>query len=141
MAVLAVSKTEEMAVVTGTLILWRSLGSVIGVAVSSLVVQNGLVRYLDYYVTGPDKYDVSHFLSYNRASLGERLVLIYRQQIIAEVRRSVHAIADLDPVHKEEVIEAYAASLQVTFSMTVVLAIIMTFIIIPIKLPRLGKRA
>lgn len=69
MAVLAVSEKEEMAVVTGTLMLWRSLGSVTGIAISSLVVQNGLVRYLDYFVTGPDKYDVSHsFLQSPRES-------------------------------------------------------------------------
>lgn len=61
MAVLAVSERSEMAVVTGTLILWRSLGSVVGVAVSSLVIQNGLVRYLDLFVTGTpeEKLDVS----------------------------------------------------------------------------------
>lgn len=57
------------------------------------------------------------------------------------VRKSVAAIVDLDPVHKEQVIEAYAAALGVTFTSTVVLAIIMALVILPIKLPRLGKRS
>lgn len=58
-----------------------------------------------------------------------------------KVRKSVAAIGTLDPMHREQVVDAYAAALRVTFSMTVVLAIIMALVIIPIKLPRLGKRA
>jgi hypothetical protein len=55
MAVLAVSEQAEQAVVTSTLILWRSLGMVLGVASSSLVLQNALLYYLNEYVVGPDK--------------------------------------------------------------------------------------
>jgi MFS family permease len=60
MAVLAVSEQREQAVVTSTLILWRSLGMVLGVALSSLVVQNALLVYLERNVVGPDKEDVSY---------------------------------------------------------------------------------
>lgn len=59
MAILAVSEQAEQAVVTSTLMLWRSLGTVIGVAASSLVLQNALVKYLDAFVSGPDKEEVS----------------------------------------------------------------------------------
>jgi hypothetical protein len=59
MAVLAVSEQVDQAVVTSTLILWRSLGMVLGVAVSSLVLQNSLVYYLDLMVVGPHKAVVS----------------------------------------------------------------------------------
>lgn len=59
MAVLAVSKQKEQAVVTSTLILWRSIGMVLGVATSSLVLQNALLINLEKLVTGPDKEDVS----------------------------------------------------------------------------------
>jgi hypothetical protein len=55
MSVLAVSEQAEQAVVTSTLILWRSLGTVLGVAMSSLVVQNALLVYLEKNVVGPDK--------------------------------------------------------------------------------------
>lgn len=58
-ALLAVSEQAEQAVVTSTLILWRSLGMVLGVAISSLVVQNALVIYLNQYVTGPNREWVS----------------------------------------------------------------------------------
>lgn len=60
MAILAVSEQSEQAVVTSTLMLWRSIGTVIGVASSSLVLQNALVEYLDAFVSGPDKAEVSH---------------------------------------------------------------------------------
>lgn len=63
MSVLAVSEHGEQAVVTTTLVLWRSLGQVLGVAVSSLVVQNSLLKYLETNVTGPDKEKVSYFFS------------------------------------------------------------------------------
>jgi cyanate permease len=55
MAVLAVSDQSEQAVVTSTLILWRSLGLVLGVASSSLVMQNSLLIFLNQKVVGPDK--------------------------------------------------------------------------------------
>ncbi len=59
MAVLAVSEQAEQAVVTSTLILWRSLGMIMGVSASSLVLQNALLYYLNFYVIGPDKEHVS----------------------------------------------------------------------------------
>ena len=61
MSVLAVSEQAEQAVVTSTLILWRSLGTVMGVALSSLVVQNALPIYLNLKITGPDKEKVRVF--------------------------------------------------------------------------------
>lgn len=63
MAVLAVSEQEEQAVVTSTLILWRSLGMVLGVASSSLVMQNALLWNLEALVKGPDKENVNTSLS------------------------------------------------------------------------------
>jgi hypothetical protein len=62
MAVLAVSEQAEQAVVTSTLILWRSLGMVMGVASGSLVLQNALLYYLNEYVVGPDKEKVHNSL-------------------------------------------------------------------------------
>jgi len=59
MSVLAVSDQAEQAVVTSTLILWRSMGMVLGVAMSSLVLQNALFYYLRELVTGPDRDKVS----------------------------------------------------------------------------------
>lgn len=63
MAVLAVSEQSEQAVVTSTLILWRSLGGVLGIATSSLVLQNALLYFLEETVVGPEKEDVRYLSS------------------------------------------------------------------------------
>jgi MFS family permease len=76
-AILAINKQEEQAVATTTLGLWRNLGSVMGVAISSWILQNTLLFRLEQMVTGPDK-----------------------QEIISRVRKSVDAIAGLDPIHQ-----------------------------------------
>ncbi|KAH8678746.1 major facilitator superfamily domain-containing protein [Tricladium varicosporioides] len=117
MAVLAVSDQAEQAVVTSTLILWRSMGMVLGVATSSLVLQNALYYYLENIVSGPDK-----------------------QKVIQEVRKSVRAIAGLEPVYREQVIDAYTASLRATFIMAAALSLITVVLTLPLKLPRLGQR-
>ncbi|KAG0652500.1 putative transporter [Hyphodiscus hymeniophilus] len=117
MAVLAVSEQAEQAVVTSTLVLWRSLGMVLGVASSSLVLQNALLHYLNEYVVGPDK-----------------------DRVILEVRTSVQAIHKLEPVYREQVIDAYAASLRATFIMAAVLSAVTVLITVRLRLPRLGQR-
>jgi MFS family permease len=58
LAVLATSTQEDQAVMTSTLILWRSLGIVMGVSVSSLILQNALTAYLEQLVTGHNKNEV-----------------------------------------------------------------------------------
>ena len=78
-SVLATSEQEEQAVATTTLGLWRNLGSVLGVAISSWIFQNMLLYKLKEMVTGPDK-----------------------QAIILMVRKSVQSIVDLDPVHQQQ---------------------------------------
>lgn len=117
MAVLAVSDQAEQAVVTSTLVLWRSMGMVLGVAMSSLVLQNTLYLYLEQNVSGPDK-----------------------AMVIEEVRKSVRAIAGLEPHYREQVIDSYASSLRATFIMAGVLAVVCTALTLPIKLPKLGQR-
>lgn len=117
MAVLAVSEQGEQAVVTSTLILWRSLGMVLGVALSSLVMQNALLYFLEREVVGPDK-----------------------EAVIDAVRKSVHAIVDLPLVYQEQVVEAYALSLRAVFVMTAVLAAGTVVITLRLRLPMLGGR-
>lgn len=117
MAILAASAQTEQAVVTSTLILWRSLGQVLGVASSSLVLQNALVHYLDEFVKGEDRDDV-----------------------IRRVRGSVEEVLKLEPHYREQVVMSYAAALRLTFTCCSVLAVVSMLLIVPIKLPRLGVR-
>ncbi|KAK2010869.1 major facilitator superfamily transporter [Colletotrichum eremochloae] len=117
MAVLAASEQREQAVVTSTLILWRSLGMVLGVASSSLVVQNALVGYLDKYVRGPEK-----------------------DEVIRKVRESVESIVKLPELYREQVVMSYEAALRTTFLCCAVIAFLSVCLLVPIKLPRLGTR-
>lgn len=58
MSAFSVSQAEDQAVVTTTISLWRNLGIVVGVAVSSLVLQNVLKLRLEETVEGPDKDEI-----------------------------------------------------------------------------------
>lgn len=58
LAVLATSTQEDQAVVTSILTLWRNLGIVMGVSISSLILQNALTAYLQRFVTGAHKDEV-----------------------------------------------------------------------------------
>lgn len=117
LALLASSPQSEQAVVSSTLILWRSLGMVLGVAVSSLLLQNALVYYLEDYVSGPLK-DV----------------------VIKRVRASVEAVALLDEPYREQVITAYEASLRLTFGFCIIMAAISVALVVPIRMKKLPGR-
>ncbi|RDW80488.1 hypothetical protein BP5796_05186 [Coleophoma crateriformis] len=117
MSVLAVSEQAEQAVVTSTLILWRSLGMVMGVATSSLVLQNALYVFLEEKVSGPEK-----------------------AKVIEEVRASVHAIAKLAQPYQEQVIQSYDSALRATFMVSAVLSVIGLLVVLPPRLPKLGQR-
>ncbi|KAH8652036.1 major facilitator superfamily domain-containing protein [Xylariales sp. PMI_506] len=117
MAILGVSAQEEQAVVTSILVLCRQIGVIIGIAYSSLLLQNSLIRYLDQFVIGPQK-----------------------DKIILLVRESVAAIIDLEQPYQEQVVQAYVKSLRLTYFSTIVLAAALLLVLIPVKLPRLEKR-
>ncbi|EOA87049.1 uncharacterized protein SETTUDRAFT_89269 [Exserohilum turcica Et28A] len=117
LAVLATSTQEDQAVMTSTLILWRSLGIVMGVSLSSLIMQNALASYLDKLVTGHDK-----------------------AKIIRRVRESVRSIIDLDPKHQAQVIEAYSRSLRLVFISAIAMFVIVNALVSAIDLPRLRKK-
>lgn len=78
-SVLAVTTKADQAVATAAISVWRNLGTVMGVAISSLILQNTLLVYLDRYVTGPDK-----------------------AAIIQRVRKEVRAIIEVKGVHQHE---------------------------------------
>ncbi|OAA39053.1 multidrug resistance protein fnx1 [Cordyceps fumosorosea ARSEF 2679] len=114
-AVLATSEHDEQAVVMSALAIWRSLGTVLGVALSSVVVQNGLLYYLNVNVHGPLKDDVT-----------------------ALARASVRAIANLDQPYRDQVVQSYDAALRLAFGSCIAAAAIAAFLIVRMKLPTLG---
>ncbi|PSN61848.1 MFS general substrate transporter [Corynespora cassiicola Philippines] len=118
LAVLATSTQQDQAVMTSTLTLWRSLGTVMGVSFSSVILQNALTAYLEAFVTGPDK-----------------------AEVIVRVRKSVRAILDLDPKHQSQVIDAYSIALKVTFASAIAVFVIVNVLVVAIKLPHLKRKA
>ncbi|KAJ4368155.1 hypothetical protein N0V83_006511 [Neocucurbitaria cava] len=117
LAVLATSSQEDQAVMTSTLILWRSLGIVMGVSLSSLILQNALTAYLEQLVTGHNK-----------------------AKIIQRVRKSVRSIIDLDPKHQNQVIDAYIRSLRLVFIFAIAMFVIVNALVFAINLPHLKKK-
>ncbi|KAJ5496933.1 hypothetical protein N7463_008920 [Penicillium fimorum] len=117
-SILATSEQKDQAVATTTLGLWRNLGAVMGVAVSSWIFQNSLIYHLNSKVTGIEK-----------------------ENIIALVRKSVHTIAYLDPIHRREVTTSYSAALQLTFISAAFWAVIVLIFLGRVRLPRLGRKA
>ncbi|KAL8691769.1 MAG: hypothetical protein Q9224_004101 [Gallowayella concinna] len=115
-ATLAFSSKEDQAIMSTTLILWRGLGNVMGVALSSLLVQNALPSYLERYVQGEN-----------------------REEIIHLVRKSVHGIYDLDPVHRAQVQLAYEKSLRFAFLVAVVAFVVALGLIIPVSIGRIDR--
>ena len=78
-SLLATSEQSDQAVATTTLGLFRNLGSVLGVSISSWIFQNVLFYELKKHVTGVDK-----------------------TEIIQLVRRSIPSIGTLDPMHQQQ---------------------------------------
>ncbi|KAI5291541.1 hypothetical protein KEM54_003851 [Ascosphaera aggregata] len=113
-AVLAVSAQQEMAVATTTLGIFRTLGSVMGVSVSSWVLQNALWFYLNLGVTGPNA-----------------------RSIIDLARKSIRAIPSLEPLARAQVVHAYEQSLRATFISGSIFAATALLLVVRIKLPKL----
>ncbi|KAK4196311.1 hypothetical protein QBC40DRAFT_313890 [Triangularia verruculosa] len=110
-------KQQEQVVATSTLILWRSTSIILGVACSSIVVQDSLWYYLQEFVNGPEK-----------------------DTVIVKVRKSVEAIRDLEGLYQEQVVQSYAAALRLSFLCCFILAIVNFCLVTPVKLGRLGSK-
>ncbi|EXJ91905.1 hypothetical protein A1O3_00455 [Capronia epimyces CBS 606.96] len=119
-AVLALHAQDEQAVVTTSLGLLRNMGSIMGVAISSWILQNALLVYLHRTVTAADE--------------------ATKEEIIRTVRESVRSISTLDPLHKGQVIDAYARSLRLTFSAGIVFTLLAICLVWPIRLPGLQRQ-
>ncbi|KAI9171234.1 LOW QUALITY PROTEIN: transporter [Paramyrothecium foliicola] len=117
MSILAASPQSEQAVVTSTLVLWRSIGNVLGIAVSSLVLQNALLTYLRIFVQGAE-----------------------RDAVIVRVRSSVEAVGQLDQPYRDQVVLSYEAALKLTMKCCVGFALVSVLIMLPARVPRLAQR-
>lgn len=62
------------------------------------------------------------------------------EQIILEVRQNIESVAKLAAPYREQVVEAYAESLRVTFVSMAIVGLIGFVIILPVKMPRLSHK-
>jgi predicted MFS family arabinose efflux permease len=116
-ATLALNSLDDQAIVVSTLALFRALGSIHGVAISSWILQNALPFYLERTVEASDP--------------------AAKERIVQMVRKSIEAIKSLDPVHKAQVVHAYSQALRVTFAASIVFAVMVVILSWPVRLPRL----
>ena len=116
---LALSDQDDQAVVTTTLGLLRNLGVVMGVSVSSWVLQNTLVMTLEKRVRGPEK---------------------VKREVVEMVRRSVRAVGGLAEPYRGQAIGAYAEALRYTFISGSVFAVFVVLLVVPVRLPKLQKK-
>ncbi|ETN42236.1 uncharacterized protein HMPREF1541_04177 [Cyphellophora europaea CBS 101466] len=116
-ATLAMNSLDDQAIVVSTLALFRALGAIHGVAISSWILQNMLPFYLERNVKADDP--------------------AMKEKIVQAVRKSVDAIRSLDPVHKAQVVHSYALSMRVTFAASFIFAAAVIVLTWPVKLPKL----
>lgn len=139
MSAFSVSGPDEQAVVTTTVVLWRNLGIVVGVAVSSLVFQNMLRVKLEEMVHGKDAEEVIRLVRNNVGAI-KALPIYYRDKGMAhflDFHRYFENIAN----STDAVIDAYANALKVTFITAVAASVLLLLVVVPCKLPRLRNGA
>jgi len=91
-ALIASVSTEDIAVATGIMYLFRTTGQVLGVSLSGILLQGVLVDQLRKRITGPGSSD-----------------------IINEIRHSISVIPELAPPLRNAAVESYATALRVVF--------------------------
>ena len=119
-ATLSLNTLDDQAIVVSTLSLFRSLGSIHGVAISSWILQNALPFYLERTVKADDP--------------------VLKEKIVEAVRKSVDVIRTLDPVHKAQVVHAYSQAMRVTFASGFLFAAAVIVLSWPIRLPKLQSQ-
>lgn len=102
------------------------MGTVLGIAGSSLIVQNSLWVYLEMYVTDGAAEDASF--------LGGK------DEVIERVRESIEAIGKMGGLVQEQVVRSYEDSIRAAFLSCIILAVASLVLLLPIRLPRLGER-
>jgi MFS family permease len=117
--VLAASEQRDQPAANTVVITTRSIGLVLGISTSSLVMQNSLKAYLAELVAGPD-----------------------RERVIELVREAVEAVGRLEEPYLGQVIASYEAACRTTFATLVGFGVVGMVAVWGIReVPRIRKRA
>lgn len=107
---------SQQALATSVMVLVRSVGQVVGIAASSLLLQGSLRYYLGQLVEeGPG-----------------------RDEVIRNVLASIESISSLEAPYRMQVVESYEKALRTLFASLAGLALVSLLILCPAKMPRIG---
>jgi len=109
-ALIASVDRADLAVATGISYLFRTTGQVLGVSLSSAIVQGLLNKYLHEKITGP----------------GSR-------ELIERIRHSTAVIPTLDPATRQAAVDSYAQALKVVFIFQAVVSCLTLICCLPIQ--------
>lgn len=143
MGTLASSAQEEMAVATSTLILFRSLGNVMGVSTSSLIVQNALLWGLkrNLVVGGTEGLVSEEQKARVIEMVRERVTAVFDLQgEIQDQGKISSVLRKLGVLMMWVVVDAYRVSLRLTFAWAAGCAAIMLLATWNLKIPRMDAR-
>ncbi|KAK7926490.1 hypothetical protein PG985_003488 [Apiospora marii] len=107
---------SQQALATSVMVLVRSVGQVVGIAASSLLLQGSLRHYLGQLVEeGPG-----------------------RDEVIRSVLASIESISSLEAPYRMQVVESYEKALRTLFAGLAGLALVSLLILCPARMPRIG---
>lgn len=116
-ALISAVAPEDMASAVGGSYLFRATGSVLGISLSTVILQNSLTRELPKVVHGPDA-----------------------ESIINQIREDISFIDQLAPALQDAVVGAYENSMRSVFMLTTAFGVVCLVCILPIKHHELPSR-
>ncbi|KAK8060947.1 transporter [Apiospora saccharicola] len=111
---------NQQALATSVMVLVRSVGQVVGIAASSLLLQGSLRYYLAQLVEG-------------EGGPGDR-----KDEVIRQVLASIESIPSLEAPYRMQAVESYEKALRTLFAALAGLALVSLLILGPAKMPRIG---
>ncbi|KAK8043220.1 major facilitator superfamily domain-containing protein [Apiospora phragmitis] len=108
---------NQQALATNVMVLVRSVGQMVGIAASSLLLQGSLRHYLGQLVEGEGS---------------------VRGEVIQKFLASIASISSLEPPYQMQFVESYEKALGTLFAGLAVLALVSLLILCPAKMPQIG---
>ncbi|KAK7955641.1 uncharacterized protein PG986_004863 [Apiospora aurea] len=127
-------RQNRQGLATSVMVLVRSVGQVVGIAASSLLLQGSLRHYLGQLVVGGGGGGGGGRESSSRSAPVD-------DEVIKRVLASIESIASLEEPYRTQVVESYEKALRTLFAGLAVLALVSLLILCPAKVPRIGGRA
>ncbi|KAK7957679.1 multidrug resistance protein fnx1 [Apiospora saccharicola] len=115
------SNKNQQALATSVMVLVRSVGQVVGIAASSLLLQGSLRYYLAQLVEGEG------------GPAGDR-----KDEVIRQVLASIESIPSLEAPYRMQAVESYEKALRTLFAALAGMALVSLLILGPAKMPRIG---